>query len=355
MASIINALSSGTGGIVTSGDASGILQLQTANTAAVTIDGSQNVGIGTTSPGTKLQVVNSGSTDTRIGVGNANAGFQMGIEATGTCLLANFVSQPIYFATNGTERMRITSVGDVLIGTTTRSNDEKFTIYQNAAAVGISVRSLGSALGNYETSDQSRINYWTFGRDNAVTGNFVFASNGTQRVSIDTSGNLLLSTTRSSPRGLVDIPTSGGTAGVPLSVSRGGDGGPMVNFYSMNSTTTIIGSIANASNTNTTYNTSSDHRLKENVTPMIGALAKVSALNPVNWKWKSTGTDGQGFIAHELAEVIPDCVTGGKDAVDADGNPVYQGVDTSYLVATLTKAIQELNAKVESLEARIRT
>ena len=56
MASIINALSSGTGGIVTAGDASGILQLQTANTAAVTIDGSQNVGIGTASPGSGIRL-----------------------------------------------------------------------------------------------------------------------------------------------------------------------------------------------------------------------------------------------------------------------------------------------------------
>jgi len=82
-------------------------------------------------------------------------------------------------------------------------------------------------------------------------------------------------------------------------------------------------------------------------------LDKVSALKPVTWKWKSTGEDGQGFIAHELAQVIPDCVTGEKDAVDADGNPVYQGVDTSYLVATLTKAIQELKTIVDAQAAEI--
>jgi hypothetical protein len=85
---------------------------------------------------------------------------------------------------------------------------------------------------------------------------------------------------------------------------------------------------------------------------MIGALAKVSALKPCTFKWKSDGSEGQGFIAHELQEVCPDAVTGEKDAVDADGNPQYQGIDTSFLVATLTAAIQELTARVQALEAK---
>jgi len=86
---------------------------------------------------------------------------------------------------------------------------------------------------------------------------------------------------------------------------------------------------------------------------MTGALAKISALKPCTYIWKTDGSDGEGFIAHELAEVVPGCVTGDKDAVDADGNPVYQGIDTSFLVATLTAAIQELNAKVEAQAAEI--
>jgi hypothetical protein len=63
------------------------------------------------------------------------------------------------------------------------------------------------------------------------------------------------------------------------------------------------------------------------------------------------GSDGQGFIAHELQAVVPDCVTGEKDAVSADGSPMYQGVDTSFLVATLVAAIQELKAEVDALKA----
>ena len=69
--------------------------------------------------------------------------------------------------------------------------------------------------------------------------------------------------------------------------------------------------------------------------------------------FRSDGSDGQGFIAHELQAVVPECVTGEKDAVDADGKPVYQGIDTSFLVATLTAAIQELKAEVDSLKQQL--
>lgn len=133
----------------------------------------------------------------------------------------------------------------------------------------------------------------------------------------------------------------------------------------------------------TTYATSSDYRLKEAIAPMTGALEKVALLKPCTYKWKVDGSDGQGFIAHELAEVVPDCVTGEKDGVrneqyeispavaatfDEDGNeltarveavmgertfPSYQGVDVSFLVATLTAAIQEQQALITTLTDRI--
>jgi hypothetical protein len=106
-------------------------------------------------------------------------------------------------------------------------------------------------------------------------------------------------------------------------------------------------------NTSTTYNTTSDYRLKENIQPMTGALAKVAALKPCTFNWIENGSAGQGFIAHELAEVVPDCVTGEKDAVNKDGSINPQGVDTSFLIATLTAAIQEQQSIMESLTARI--
>ena len=86
---------------------------------------------------------------------------------------------------------------------------------------------------------------------------------------------------------------------------------------------------------------------------MTGALAKVARLKPVTYKWNADGSEGQGFIAHELKTVVPDCVSGEKDAVDAEGKPQYQGVDTSFLVATLTAALQEQQALIEALTTRI--
>ena len=114
----------------------------------------------------------------------------------------------------------------------------------------------------------------------------------------------------------------------------------------------VVGSI-NTSGSSTGYSTSSDYRLKDNIAPMVGALATVQTLKPVTYKWKVDGSDGQGFIAHELQEVVPQAVTGEKDAVDEEGNIKPQGIDTSFLVATLTAAIQEQQALITSLTARI--
>ena len=84
-----------------------------------------------------------------------------------------------------------------------------------------------------------------------------------------------------------------------------------------------------------------------------GALAGISALKPVAYKWNVDDATGEGFIAHELAEVCPNAVSGKKDAVDDEGKPKYQGIDTSFLVATLTAAIQEQQALIETLKARL--
>ena len=81
---------------------------------------------------------------------------------------------------------------------------------------------------------------------------------------------------------------------------------------------------------------------------MTGALSKVAALKPCTYTWKVNGAAGQGFIAHELQEVVPECVTGAKDAVDEHGKIRPQGIDTSFLVATLVSAIQELKAEFDA-------
>jgi len=103
----------------------------------------------------------------------------------------------------------------------------------------------------------------------------------------------------------------------------------------------------------TAYNTSSDYRLKEDWVAVADASTRVNALKPVNFAWKADGSRVDGFLAHEVAEVVPEAVTGEKDAVDAEGNPVYQGIDQSKLVPLLTAALQEALAKIDDLTARV--
>jgi len=122
------------------------------------------------------------------------------------------------------------------------------------------------------------------------------------------------------------------------------------NVFDFRRNSSTVGTITTSLSV-TTYNTSSDYRLKENIAPMTDALAKVSQLKPCTYVWKATGETSQGFIAHELQEVVPECVTGEKDAVNEDGSIKPQGIDTSFLVATLTAAIQELKAEFDAYKA----
>jgi hypothetical protein len=169
---------------------------------------------------------------------------------------------------------------------------------------------------------------------------------------ITSGGDLLVGTTS------IVAPTTGFTAGFGGSYAftqighptGTGSGATYSNFLYDGSS---IGSITQSGTSAVAYNTSSDYRLKNTIAPMTGALAKVALLKPCTYKWNADGSDGEGFIAHELAEVVPQCVTGEKDAVDAEGKPQYQGIDTSFLVATLTAAIKEQQALIESLTARV--
>jgi hypothetical protein len=129
--------------------------------------------------------------------------------------------------------------------------------------------------------------------------------------------------------------------------TNGGDG---IKFY--NASASNVGNITINSG-GTAYGTTSDYRLKENIAPMTGALEKVSLLKPVIYTWKTDDSNGQGFIAHELQAIIPDAVVGEKDAVNEDGSIKPQCIDTSFLVATLTAAIQEQQTIINDLKARI--
>jgi hypothetical protein len=177
-----------------------------------------------------------------------------------------------------------------------------------------------------------------------------------ERARIDSSGNLLVGTTSSNVAN--NTITGFGLDGKALTASYGvginstsATGTQFFVVFGRNSS--ACGTISSTATNSTTYATASDYRLKENIAPMTGALATVAQLNPVTYTWKEDGTSGQGFIAHELQAIVADAVVGEKDAVNEDGSIKPQGIDTSYLVATLTAAIKEQTAIITQLTARI--
>ena len=240
------------------------------------------------------------------------------------------------------------------------------------STTGASNTFIGYGAGNAVTSGAKNTilgthNGNTGGLDIRTASNYIVLSDGdgNPRQIIDSSGNVLIGKTAVSTTTAGVQFAGAGTAAFTFDTT--GDG-PLTQFVNPNASApngfrftsfrwgsggSEIGTITKSGASSTAYNTSSDYRLKEDIVPMVGALDTVAALKPVTYKWKVDGSDGQGFIAHELQEVVPDCVSGEKDAIDEEGNPQHQGIDTSFLVATLTAAIQELNAKVTALETQL--
>ena len=113
-----------------------------------------------------------------------------------------------------------------------------------------------------------------------------------------------------------------------------------------------VGTI-NVSGTTTGFNTSSDYRLKENIVTDWDATTRLKQLKPSRFNFKTDkDTPVDGFLAHEVSSIVPEAITGDKDAVDKDGNPEYQGIDQSKLVPLLVKTIQELEARIATLESK---
>ena len=265
--------------------------------------------------------------------------------------------------------MRIDSSGNVMTGLTSALGNFSINITPSAPATsgsmskGLTVTNTsgGRAL-NFGVNESGGYTYiqsaYVNSADNAQP--MAFFTGPTERMRIDSSGNVFMSDTTL-------YPGDGNTAtGLMFQASAGklfvsASGGNTAFSYNLNGTGTIgyfcssgtrVGNIGVTGST-TSYNSGSDYRLKNNVQPLTNALSKVALLKPSSWIWKTDNSYGDGFIAHELAEICPQAVNGTKDAVDAEGNPVYQGVDTSFLVATLTAAIQELKAINDTLTARI--
>jgi hypothetical protein len=119
-----------------------------------------------------------------------------------------------------------------------------------------------------------------------------------------------------------------------------------------NASNQVVGTIS-CTNIATTYATSSDYRIKENVVDMTGAVDRVKQLKPSRFNFTANPSKVvDGFLAHEAQEVVPESVTGVKDALYSNGDPLLQGIDQSKIVPLLTGAIKELIARIEVLEAK---
>jgi len=124
------------------------------------------------------------------------------------------------------------------------------------------------------------------------------------------------------------------------------------NFISFIASAGQCGRIYTNGDSYTAYATSSDYRLKNNITSNWEGTAKLKQLNPVRFNFNTQPNETiSGFLAHEVQEVVPDAVIGEKDAVDSDGNPAYQSIDHSRLVPLLVKTVQELESRIAVLEA----
>jgi Chaperone of endosialidase len=276
----------------------------------------------------------------------------------------------IAFAEGGAEVARFDSSGNLGVGTTvplrkiTSGGTTGEVVLLGTGADGVENALIGRlssqtrTAGSASTSSFATIEFRTGGFPWYGGGEMRFLTAngdgttgaGAERMRLDPSGSLLVGTTTaiSGFNMVLQHGSSGAGAGL-ATVTTTTDAVNAISFRNPNGQ---IGRVQ-VSGSTTTYVTSSDYRLKENIAPMTGALAKVQGLKPVTYTWKVDGSNGQGFIAHELSDVVPDCVIGEKDAVNEDGSIDPQGIDTSFLVATLTSAIQEQQAIITDLKSRI--
>jgi len=185
---------------------------------------------------------------------------------------------------------------------------------------------------------------------NSGVRNLVFSPDNTERMRLDTSGKLCVGTTAAVSLAMLTLQPADTNR---IINTRSFNTSAQYHHVFENNSGTLVGGIV-VSTTATAYNTSSDYRLKTAVTYDWDATTRLKQLKPARFEWITDGDDAipvDGFLAHEAQAVVPEAVTGTKDEVDDDGNPVYQGIDQAKLVPLLVKTIQELEARITALEA----
>jgi hypothetical protein len=338
-------------------------------------DNGTNVGIGNTNTTYKLDI----SGITRIGgislpyldfktTDTVGAGYQYKqisySDATNTELWNIGYNYPnLQFYVGGTRVTTFTSSGNVAIGTTTSTwrltaasgSDSLYNVLGvfNNGITGTSAIGKGTGIvlggntdGNYSAKIamvyegqnpsylQPALAFYTM-RDTYAYGSEV------ERMRITSGGVLCVGTTSGFTSGLVCA--DGGTSYVPFAAKVGTTANSTQIFF--NNPNGVVGSITTSGSV-TTYNVTSDYRLKQDLKDYNG-LGLVSSIKTYDYEWKSDNTRMYGVMAHELAEILPYAVQGEKDGEQ------MQSVDYSKLTPILVKAIQELSAKNEELSNRL--
>jgi len=301
-----------------------------------------NVGINYTNPQQKLEVSGAsrfsrtGSESTQymefLPISGGNILKAVGQSKSLIFDNTSSTTNEIHFRQGGSNKMIIKS-GNVGIGT----NDPDYKLEVNGT--------LGLTGYIFHVDDSN--SYFGFASNDTI----IAATAGSERMRISSSGHLYVGTQNFPSASQIGFAFQKVTNGIVLNNSINlTTSTNHIKFYNPNG---LVGSIS-TSGSSTSYNTSSDYRLKENVVDMTGALNRIEQLEPKRFNFISDAeTTVDGFIAHEVQSVIPEAITGEKDAVDDEGNPQYQGIDQSKIVPLLVGAIKELKAEIETLKSQI--
>ena len=264
----------------------------------------------------------------------------------------------------GSDVVHVDSGGRVGIGTNSPSgyDDEadNFVIYEAGSSghAGITIANDGNdARGHILFADgtsgsqayQGAVSY-----DHSANALY-FRTGGTERARINSDGHFRVGTHTHLGGYMINCatPNMGSTyGGISIQNLADADNGYYLGFYKHNNT--LLGKVVQNSSS-VSYDTTSDYRLKENVVTDWDATTRLKQLKPSRFNFKGYKDETvDGFLAHEVSSIVPEAISGEKDAVDKDGNPEYQGIDHSKLVPLLTKALQESIARADALEARIK-
>ena len=263
----------------------------------------------------------------------------------------------------------------VNIGTgTPPTTDSVLTVQKSSAANEFNVISSPSHASVVNLGDTDDYNICRIKSDNS-DNSLQFQTNNSERMRLNSDGDLFLGTTSANSAGKIDVEFNGTSRnGIVLKTTRTATGTNFIEFF--NSSGTNAGEINHNGSTTVNYSTSSDYRLKENVSYNFDATTRLKQLKPARFNFIADGTDRivDGFLAHEVQLVVPEAITGthngvevwkdgeelpdgisvGDNKLDNDGNtiPKYQSIDQSKLVPLLVKTIQELEARITALESK---